>query len=252
MSDVMLLTDWEKYEFHTIPEATRELSELNKLKVSDWKSWVTPKGAVSKRSPLVAAIRHDLDLLCYDNDTERVFGAANALKELVSREQPNRDRKRVRWAIDRYLCEFPGVDLLYLLLVAPGPDYGPGYRLTGDGSIVDTAGQLVGCVMVHNMGSNTLDTYLRVSLERAGDDRVKESFYVLPPGPVVDFGRVRALVGAQMMLGFCDRECTPLVIDTGVSVVDSGEAGVVREQVAAELLRAGVRRLVFNHGNGIR
>ena len=54
-----------------------------------------------------------------------------------------------------------------------------------------------------------------------------------------------------MMLGFCDRECTPLVIDTGVSVVDSGEAGVVREQVAAELLRARVRRLVFNHGNGI-
>lgn len=35
MSDVMLLTDWEKYEFHTIPEATRERSELIKLKVSD-------------------------------------------------------------------------------------------------------------------------------------------------------------------------------------------------------------------------
>lgn len=183
--------------------------------------------------------------------TMRVLGAADALKDLVSRDQPNRDRKRVRWAIDRYLCEFPGVDLLYLLLVAPGPDYGPGYRLTGDGSIVDTAGQLVGRVLVQVMGSNCLDTYLRVSLERAGDDRVEESFYVLPPGPVVDFDCVRALVGAQMMLGFCDRECTPLVIDTGVSVVDSGEAGVVREQVAAELLRARVRRLVFNHGNGI-
>lgn len=251
MSDVMLLTDWEKYEFHTIPEATRELSELIKLKVSDWESWVTPKGAVSKRLPLIAAVRHDLDLLDYDNNTERVLEVANALKDLVSHEQPNRDRKRVRWAIDRYLCEFPGVDLLYLLLVAPDPDYGPGYRLTGDGSIVDVAGQLAGRVAVQIMGSNALDTYLRAVLERAGDDQVTEEFYVLLPGPVTDFDRYRTLLGARMMFGFCDRECTPLVIDTGVSVVDSGEAGVVREQVAAELLRAGVRRLVFNHGNGI-
>lgn len=88
--------------------------------------------------------------------TERVLEVANALKDLVSHEQPNRDRKRVRWAIDRYLCEFPGVDLLYLLLVAPAPDYGPGYRLTGDGSIVDVAGQLAGRVAVQIMGSNAL------------------------------------------------------------------------------------------------
>lgn len=252
MSDVMLLTDWEKYEFHTIPEATRERSELIKLKASDWESWVTPKGAVSKRSPLVAAVRHDLDVLDYDNYTERVLGAANALKELVSREQPNRDRERVRWMIDRYQYEFPGIDLMYLLLVAPATDYGPGYRLTGDGSIVDTTGQLVGRVLVQVMGSNRLDTYLRVVLERTGDNRLTEEFYVLPPGPVTDFDRYRTLLGVRMMLEFCDREYTPLVIDTGVSVVDSGEAGVVREQVAEGLLRAGARRLVFNHGNGIR
>lgn len=91
-----------------------------------------------------------------------------------------------------------------------------------------------------------------VVLLGAGDDRVKESFYVLPPGPVVDFDRVRALVGAQMMLGFCDREYTPLVIDTGAPVVDSGEASVVRERVAEGLSRAGARPLVFNHGNGVR
>lgn len=252
MSDVMLLTDWEKYEFRTIPEVTRERSELIKLKVSDWESWVTPKGAVSRRSPLVAAVRHDLDLLDYDNDTERVLGSANALKDLVSHEYPNRDRERVRWAIDRYQCEFPGIDLLYLLLVAPTPDYHPGYRLTVDGAIVDVAGQLVGRVSVQNMGSNTLDTYLRVALERAGDDRSIESFYVLPPGPVKDFDRCRTLVGTQMMLGFCDREYTQLVIDTGVQVVDSGEASVVREQVAAELSRLDVRRLAFKQGNGIR
>lgn len=252
MSDAMLLTDWEKYEFHTIPEVTRERSELIKLKVSDWESWVTPKGAVSKRSPLIAAVRHDLDLLDYDNDIDRVLGSANALKELVSREQPNRDREQVRWAIDRYQCEFPGIDLLYLLLVAPSLDYDPGYRLTEDGSIVDTAGQLVGRVMVYNMGSNRLDTYLRVKLERAGDDRVEESFYVLPPGPVKDFDRCRTLVGVQMMLGFCDQEYTPLVIDTEVPGVKSGCAGTVREQVAAELSRLDVRRLVFKRGNGIR
>ena len=55
-----------------------------------------------------------------------------------------------------------------------------------------------------------------------------------------------------MMLGFCDREYTQLVIDTGVQVVDSGEASVVREQVAAELSRLDVRRLAFKQGNGIR
>lgn len=252
MSDVMLLTDWEKYEFHTIPEVTRERSELIKLNVSDWESWVTPKGAVSRRSPLVAAVRHDLDVLDYDNDTELVFGVANALKDLVSREHPNRDRERVRWAIDRCQCEFPGIDLLYLLLVAPTPDYHPGYRLSEDGTITDVVGQLVGRVSVQIMGSNSLDTYLRVALERAGDDRSIESFYVLPPGPVKDFDRCRTLVGTQMMLGFCDREYTPLVIDTGVQVVDSGEASVVREQVAAELSRLDVRRLAFKQGNGIR
>lgn len=252
MSDAMLLTDWEKYEFHTIPETTRAQSELTKLPVSDWESWVTSKGAVSKRSPLIPAVCHDLELLDYDNDTERVLGAAEVLKDLVSHEQPNRDRERVRWAIDRYQCEFPGIDLLYLLLVAPTPDYGPGYRLTGDGSIVDVAGQLVGRVAVQVMGSNTLDTYLRVKLERAGDDRSEESFYVLPPGPVTDFDRCRTLVSTQMMLGFCDREYTQLVIDAEVPGVESGRAGTVREQVAAQLSRLGARRLVFKRGNGIR
>lgn len=252
MSDAMLLTDWEKYEFHTIPEVTRERSELIKLKVSDWGSWVTPKGAVSKRSPLIAAVRHDLDLLDYDNDTERVLGVANALKDLVSREQPNRDRERVRWAIDRYQCEFPGIDLLYLLLVAPAPDYDPGYRITVDGAIVDVVGQLVGRVSVQNMGSNTLDTYLRVVLERAGDDRPIESFYVLPPEPAADFDRYRTLVSVQAMLNFCDRDDTQLVIDAEIPGVESGRAGTVREQVAVELSRLGARRLVFKRGNGIR
>lgn len=123
---------------------------------------------------------------------------------------------------------------------------------TSDGSIVDVAGQLAGRVTVQIMGSNTLDTYLRAVLERAGDDQVTEEFYVLPPGPVTDFDRYRTLLGARMMLEFCDREYTPLVIDTGVPVVESGEAGVVRERVAEGLLRAGARRLVFNHGNGVR
>lgn len=88
MSDVMLLTDWEKYGFHIIPENTRAQSELIKLPVSDWASWVTSKGAVSKRSPLISAVRHDLELLDYDNDTERVLGAAEALKDLVSQSSP--------------------------------------------------------------------------------------------------------------------------------------------------------------------
>ena len=252
MSDVMLLTDWEKYEFRTIPEVTRDRSELIKLKVSDWESWVTPKGAVSRRSPLVAAVRHDLDVLDYDNDIERVLGSANALKDLVSHEYPNRDRERVRWAIDRYQCEFPGIDLLYLLLVAPTPDYNPGYHLSEDGTITDVVVQLVCRVSVQIMGSNSLDTYLRVKLERAGDDRVEESFYVLPPGPVTDFDRCRTLVSTQMMLGFCDQEYTQLVIDAEVPGVESGRAGTIREQVAAQLSRLGARRLVFKRGNGIR
>ena len=252
MSDVMLLTDWEKYEFHTIPEATREHSELIKLPVSDWESWVTSKGSVSKRSPLISAVRHDLELLDYDNDTERVLGVAEALKDLVSHEQPNRDRERVRWAIDRYQCEFPGIDLLYLLLVAPAPDYHPGYRFTADGAIVDVVGHLVGRVSVQNMGSNTLDTYLRVVLERAGDDRSIESFYVLPPELATDFDRYRILVSVQAMLNFCDRDYTQLVIDVAVPGVESGRACMVREQVLAELLRLGARRLVFKRGNGIR
>lgn len=136
--------------------------------------------------------------------------------------------------------------------MAPAPDYDLGYHLTGDGSIVDVAGQLVGRVSVQNMGSNTLDTYLRVVLERAGDDRPIGSFYVLPPELAADFDRYRTLVTVQVMLNFCDRDDTQLIIDAAVPGVESGRAGMVRERVSAELLRLGAQRLVFKQGNGIR
>lgn len=255
--NVMLLTDEEKYRFQELPTHIREQSELIKLPVGNWVSWATKGGKARKRSPLLAAVKHDLKLLGGAQDDEHVYAIANRLLNLVSVENPNRDRESLWYTIESYQRGEPHMGTLFFLLVAPTPEYKPGYTLDTSGVVVDVAGQTVATITGWVEGSNALDTYLHVDLERAGAatpswvDPEGERKFVAPPNlTFTQDSQAIWLAMVYTLLELCEREDTPLWLvedDTTVGVV-SGSTRQVRTQVVEVMCAKRVHPLMIDRG----
>lgn len=251
---VMLLTDEEKHIFQELPTHVREQSELIKLPVGNWVSWATKEGKVRKRSPLLAAMKHDLQLLGGTQNDEHVYETANRLLSLVSVDNPNRGRDSLWYTIESYQRDEPHMCTLFFLLVAPTPDYKPGYSIDTSGVVTDTAGQTVATITGYMEGSNALDTYLHVDLERAGAatpswvDPEGERKFVAPPNlTFTQDSQAIWLAIVYTLLELCEREDTPLWLvedDTTVGVV-SGSTRQVRTQVVEVMRQKNVHPLIL-------
>lgn len=251
---VILLTDEEKHIFQELPAHVREQSELIKLPVGNWVSWATKDGKVRKRSPLLAAVKHDLIILGGTQNDEHVYEIANRLLSLVSVENPNRDHESLWYTIESYQRDEPHIGTLFFLLVAPTPEYKPGYTLDSSGVVADAAGQTVATITGYVEGSNALDTYLHVDLERAGNTTPSwvepegERKFVAPPNlTFTQDSQAIWLAMVYTLLELCEREDTPLWLvedDTTVGVV-SGSARQVRTQVVEVMRQKSVHPLIL-------
>lgn len=241
-------------ELHT---HVRGQSELIKLPVGNWVSWATKEGKVRKRSPLLAAVKHDLQFLGGTQADEHVYAIANRLLSLVSVENPNRGRDSLWYTIESYQRGEPHIGTLFFLLVAPTPDYKPGYSIDSRGVVTDTAGQRVATITGDVEGSNALDTYLHVDLERAGNTTPSwvepegERKFVAPANlTFTQDSQAIWLAMVYTLLELCERNTTPLWLvedDTTVNVV-SGSACQVRTQVVEVMRQKRVHPLMIDRG----
>lgn len=251
---VMLLTDEEKYRFQELPTHVREQSELIKLPVGNWASWATKGGKVRKRSPLLEAVKHDLKLLGGTQNDEHVYAIANRLLNLVSVENPNCNRDSLWYTIESYQRGEPHIGTLFFLLVAPAPDYKPGYSIDTSGVVADVAGQTVATITGYVEGSNALDTYLHVDLERAGAatpswvEPEGERKFVAPANlTFTQDSQAIWLAMVYTLLELCERKDTPLWLvedDTTVGVV-SGSSRQVRTQVVEVMRQKSIHPLIL-------
>lgn len=255
---VMLLTDEKKYRFQELPTHIREQSELIKLPVGNWASWATKDGKVRKRSPLLAAVKHDLGLLGGTQNDEHVYAIANRLLNLVFVENPNWNRDRLWYTIESYQRGEPHIGTLFFLLVAPTPEYKPGYSIDSRGVVTDTAGQKVATITGYVEGSNALDTYLHVDIKHTGIayppwmETEGERKFVAPPNlTFTQDSHAIWLAIVYTLLEFCERNTTPLWLvedDTTVGVV-SGSAQQVRTQVVEAMRAKRVHPLILDGHN---
>lgn len=246
-NNLILLTDEEKYDFQKIPEQVRKKSKLVDLSPLDWDQWLTPHGTIAKRSYLIEAIKHDLNLLNVSADKKSLVRIAKTLRYLTPAKDPNENRANL-W----FLLELPeGIQHLiydlYLMFIAPRPDYKPGYHIDCDGVMFDTAGAVVAAVYSEPIGGTSFGDYLRVSVEVAGHTFTPENMYVFPAG--VSLGEVARLTSVHSLLVMCDRAETPISVD-GILMggQDTVSAGEVLEQVRAGMRKLGVENLRPKYG----
>lgn len=149
MEPLALMTEDMKEEFQKIPSQMRHDSRLVGLKQEDLGNWLTPTGHVAKNSVFMDAVRHDMKILDPEHklDKKTVRHYANRISDYAKLKEKRKwhfeiDVRHEKFmSSDRYFQVAREahilIERLYLLFLAPHPDYRPGYTLktTKDNSV---------------------------------------------------------------------------------------------------------------------
>lgn len=245
LTTTVLLTDQQKHALQHLPHTVREASELLRINPADWGQWVTPtRGLVSRKSVLINAITHDLNLL-KDKDSKpqnNVYQIAEALHWLTCAPNPNRPERD--HDIRDYSGLSPHLETLFILFVAPSTDYMPGYTVNGStNTVTDVTGEMAATITHLDESVTRVDTYLEVTACRLGDNRRYRSRYAAPPATILE--DVSPFLCAYTMLSMCSPDDSTAITVKNVPGVPSGvwKWGETRAQVEHLMRAHGIREL---------